>query len=128
MVSLAVPLPHLTSMALTSVVGLNQQIHSQIYRQQSAHLWRLTRAFGHLSESAREAWRIFGQNNPRVDRLGESRPMSALNAFMSANQNRQTAGFTGQLSEPIVLNFALPGLALNPDNSSFTIDEATNTV
>lgn len=85
------------------------------------------RAFGHLSESAREAWKIFGQNNPRVDRLGESRPMSALNAFMSANQNRQTAGFVGQLSEPVILNFALPGLEFNETLSLFSIDTATNT-
>lgn len=82
------------------------------------------RAFGHLSESAREAWKIFGQNNPRKDRLGDSRAMSALNAFMSVNQNREIAGFTGQLSEPRVLDFALPSVNINTAGSDFTFDPA----
>ena len=83
-----------------------------------------SRAYGQLSQATREAWKLFGQEHPRKDRLGDSRPMSALNAFMSVNQNREIAGFAGQLSEPQVLDFALPSVAINAAGSDFTYDPA----
>lgn len=101
----------------------NPQSNLQTAVRSSFGAW--SRAFGQLSQSARDAWKVFGQENPRTDRLGDSRPMSALNAFMSANQNRAIAGYSGQLTSPEVLGFAIPALLFNEASTSFVVDKAT---
>lgn len=66
------------------------------------------RAYGALTEAQRNAWKQFGIDNPRVDRLGDSRAMQAMQAFISANQNRHTIGLPG-VDEPVQGAYAIPG-------------------
>lgn len=75
------------------------------------------RAYGALTEAQRNAWKQFGIDNPRVDRLGDSRPMQAMQAFISANQNRNTIGLPA-VDEPIQNAYAIPGFEI----SAFSID------
>ena len=65
------------------------------------------RAYGALTEAQRNAWKQFGIDNPRVDRLGDSRAMQAMQAFISANQNRHTIGLPA-VDEPVQGAYALP--------------------
>lgn len=77
----------------------------------------LSRAYGTLTEAQREAWKQFGIDNPKVDRLGDSRPMQPMSAFMSANQNRNTIGL-GTTVEPVQNAYQLPSFVL----SQMTVD------
>ena len=73
------------------------------------------RAYGALTEAQRNAWKQFGIDNPRVDRLGDSRPMQAMQAFISANQNRHTVGLPA-VDEPVQGAYTIPAFELNnPD-------------
>lgn len=80
----------------------------------------LSRAYGTLTEAQREAWRTFGIGNPKVDRLGDSRPMQPMAAFMSANQNRNTIGLP-TVTNPVQNAYKLPGFELQ----GLAIDLAT---
>lgn len=66
------------------------------------------RAYGSLTEEQRNAWKQFGIDNPRVDRLGDSRAMQAMQAFVSANQNRHTVGLPA-VDEPVQGAYTIPG-------------------
>lgn len=72
----------------------------------------LSRAYGTLTNAQREAWRTFGIDNPKVDRLGDSRPMQPMSAFMSANQNRNTIGLP-TVTNPVQNAYELPGFELS---------------
>ena len=52
----------------------------------------LSRMFGTLTAGEIEAWRQWGLDHTSKDRLGDSRPMTAIGAFMSVNQNRLGVG------------------------------------
>lgn len=78
------------------------------------------RAYGALTEAQRNAWKQFGIDNPRVDRLGDSRAMQAMQAFISANQNRHTVGLPA-VDEPVQGAYTIPSFAI----SDLTIDTAT---
>lgn len=78
------------------------------------------RAYGSLTEAQRNAWKQFGIDNPRVDRLGDSRAMQAMQAFISANQNRNTIGLQA-VDEPVQNAYTIPAFALN----SLSIDTAS---
>ena len=65
------------------------------------------RAYGALTEAQRNAWKQFGIDNPRVDRLGDSRAMQAMQAFISANQNRHTVGLPA-VDEPVQGAYTIP--------------------
>ena len=67
----------------------------------------LSRAYGALTDAQVSAWKTWGIENPRVDRLGESRPMQSMQAFMSANANRKTIGL-GSIDEPLSVYTAIP--------------------
>lgn len=75
------------------------------------------RAYGALTEAQRNAWKQFGIDNPRVDRLGDSRPMQAMQAFISANQNRHTIGLPA-VDEPVQGAYTIPAFEI----SDFLID------
>lgn len=70
------------------------------------------RAYGALTEAQRNAWKQFGIDNPRVDRLGDSRPMQAMQAFISANQNRNSVGLPA-VDEPVQGAYAIPAFELS---------------
>lgn len=78
------------------------------------------RAYGALTEAQRNAWKQFGIDNPRVDRLGDSRAMQAMQAFISANQNRHTIGLPA-VDEPVQNAYQLPAFEI----SNLLIDPAT---
>lgn len=69
------------------------------------------RAYGALTEAQRNAWKQFGIDNPRVDRLGDSRAMQAMQAFISANQNRHTIGLPA-VDEPVQGAYTIPAFEL----------------
>lgn len=69
------------------------------------------RAYGALTEAQRNAWKQFGIDNPRVDRLGDSRAMQAMQAFISANQNRHTIGLPA-VDEPVQGAYTIPAFTL----------------
>lgn len=69
------------------------------------------RAYGALTEAQRNAWKQFGIDNPRVDRLGDSRAMQAMQAFISANQNRHTVGLPA-VDEPVQGAYAIPAFEI----------------
>lgn len=78
------------------------------------------RAYGALTEAQRNAWKQFGIDNPRVDRLGDSRAMQAMQAFISANQNRHTIGLPA-VDEPVQGAYTIPAFyahTLNIDTAS----------
>lgn len=77
------------------------------------------RAYGALTEAQRNAWKQFGIDNPRVDRLGDSRPMQAMQAFISANQNRHTIGQPA-VDEPVQDAYPIPAFEIK----AFLIDLA----
>lgn len=52
----------------------------------------LSRMFGSLAPEEIEGWKQWGINHTTTDRLGDSRPMTAIGAFMSVNQNRLGVG------------------------------------
>lgn len=52
----------------------------------------LSRLFGSLTSGEVAGWKQWGIDHPKTDRLGDSRPMTALGAFMSVNQNRLGVG------------------------------------
>lgn len=79
------------------------------------------RAYGALTEAQRNAWKQFGIDNPRVDRLGDSRPMQAMQAFISANQNRHTVGLPA-VDEPVQGAYAIPAFKL----TNFAVDTAND--
>lgn len=79
----------------------------------------LSRAYGTLTNAQREAWRVFGIDNPKVDRLGDSRPMQPMSAFMSANQNRNTLGLPS-VTDPVENAYNLPGFVLGRINVDVT--------
>lgn len=60
----------------------------------------VAQAWGQLSEAQVRAWNFYGQENPKTDVFGESRPQSGFGAFVSCNQNRLHAGFPGLLLMP----------------------------
>lgn len=70
------------------------------------------RAYGALTEAQRNAWKQFGIDNPRVDRLGDSRAMQAMQAFISANQNRHTVGLPA-VDEPVQGAYTIPAFELD---------------
>lgn len=78
------------------------------------------RAYGALTEAQRNAWKQFGIDNPRVDRLGDSRPMQAMQAFISANQNRNTVGLPA-VDEPVQNAYTIPSFRL----ANMSIDTAS---
>lgn len=78
------------------------------------------RAYGALTEAQRNAWKQFGIDNPRVDRLGDSRPMQAMQAFISANQNRNTIGLAS-VDEPVQGAYTIPSFEL----TTFAVDTAS---
>lgn len=80
------------------------------------------RAYGALTEAQRNAWKQFGIDNPRVDRLGDSRAMQAMQAFISANQNRHTVGLPA-VDEPVQGAYTIPAfevknLSIDPTDIS----------
>lgn len=75
------------------------------------------RAYGALTEAQRNAWKQFGIDNPRVDRLGDSRAMQAMQAFVSANQNRHTIGLPA-VDEPVQGAYTIPAFEI----SGYSID------
>lgn len=75
------------------------------------------RAYGTLTEAQRNAWKQFGIDNPKVDRLGDSRPMQAMQAFISANQNRNTVNLPS-VDEPVQGAYAIPAFVV----STFDVD------
>lgn len=79
------------------------------------------RAYGALTEAQRNAWKQFGIDNTRVDRLGDSRVMQAMQAFISANQNRNTIGLPA-VDEPVQNAYTLPAFSLA--NFSATLSPA----
>lgn len=78
------------------------------------------RAYGALTEAQRNAWKQFGIDNPRVDRLGDSRAMQAMQAFISANQNRHTIGLPA-VDEPVQNAYTIPAFEI----TGLNIDTAT---
>lgn len=82
----------------------------------------LSRAYGSLTDAQVSAWKTWGIENPRVDRLGESRPMLPMQAFMSANANRKTIGL-GSIDEPLSVYTAIPFFV--PQDLSVEFEEGT---
>ena len=52
----------------------------------------LSRMFGSLTPAEIEGWKQWGIDHATKDRFGDSRPMTAIGAFMSVNQNRLGIG------------------------------------
>lgn len=82
----------------------------------------VSQAWGQLSEAQVRAWNFYGNENPKTDVFGESRPQSGFGAFVSANQNRLHAGFTGLLLMPRE-KIVIPSVAF----SNVVIDKTLST-
>lgn len=82
----------------------------------------VSQAWGRLSEAQVRAWNFYGNENPKTDVFGESRPQSGFGAFVSANQNRLHAGFTGLLLMPRE-KIVIPSVAF----SNVVIDKTLST-
>lgn len=67
----------------------------------------ISRMWGTLTEAQRDAWRIWGAENPKTDQFGDSRPLTGRQAFISANSNLQTAGFS-PISSPSIARSEFP--------------------
>ena len=80
----------------------------------------LSRMFGTLTAGEIEAWRQWGLDHTSKDRLGDSRPMTAIGAFMSVNQNRLGVGLpvtrTTIAEYTKIPSFTLTAEAMEADN------------
>lgn len=70
----------------------------------------ISRMWGGLTAAQREAWKTFGAEHPKTDQFGDSRALTGRQAFISANSNLQTAGFT-PLTSPIFTRIEFPSVA-----------------
>lgn len=87
----------------------------------------ISRMWGGLTVAQREAWKNFGAEHPKTDQFGDSRPLTGRQAFISANSNLKTAGFT-PLTSPKFTRITFPSVAELSGEVAFlangTIDSA----
>lgn len=77
-----------------------------------------------LTVAQRLAWSVFATNVPLLDRLGQSRTISALAWYIKANSIRLQSGLTRIDAAPVVFELAtltLPVLTLTPASGSASL-------
>ena len=67
----------------------------------------LARSWNALDTAARNAWKVWGASNPKVDQFGDSRPMSGRQAFISANSNLNTVEID-MILNPDIFTYEMP--------------------
>lgn len=75
----------------------------------------LARSWNQLNESARDAWKVYGASNPKVDQFGDSRPLTGRQAYISANSSLHTVGMPF-ITNPNIFTYNMPSvIALSGD-------------
>lgn len=82
----------------------------------------VSQAWGQLTQGQVDAWNFYGNENPKTDVFGESRPQSGFGAFVAANQNRLHAGFVGMLLSPMA-KIVIPAVEF----ANVVVDATTST-
>lgn len=88
----------------------------------------LSRMFGSLTPAEIEGWKQWGIEHATKDRFGDSRPMTAIGAFMSVNQNRLGIGLP--VTKVTISEYTkIPSFSLSADVSEYdNVDIALNII
>lgn len=83
------------------------QTHSQTLAR--SVFGALARSWNALDTAARNAWKDYGNSNPKVDQFGDSRPLTGRQAYISANSNLNAVG-EAMLLNPDIFTYEMPSV------------------